>query len=734
MISFLLAVLGHAYLPSISWGSYFLIILTLGTVGLWWGSTTLRSHLLFALIGFVVAQWHAVDGLSKTLPISVEPEEFEIEGTVINLQPQGSGGFQSLLLDIESAPVQLMRVERVRLGLYDSEVRIAAGDHIKVLAKVGPLNAYQNEFSPDRRRKEFAQGIGGSGYVKQLIKHEQNSSIRQGVHDWLNHNMSQSTSALMSALVLGYRGDLDDSQWELLRVSGTVHLAVVSGLHLGVMCLTGLLLGRLVVVSIQYLDVRPTSIIQTLPVLCAISLASFYLWFGGFGVPLQRAWIMAICLLLPQLFARRIDSMKRLKIALFLVLVYEPLSILEIGFWLSFSLVGLLIQFANWRNGYSRLIQIFAVQLFLTLLMLPILLFGLGQFNLGGALSNLWAIPYVSLFVALLPLTLALVGIFEPILAFYEIWASGFWHGLSFHSLVGLHAQWQTPAIFGLFVSLLALVLLFLPGRLKVLSLLLLLPLLTPKQNRPDASEFVVRLLDVGQGLSILIETREGVTVYDLAAKSRSGWIAAQATLFPTLRALGYRELDLIVSHSDVDHSGGLERTLKQFSVPRFYSGQPALTGGTACASQNWKKGEVRFQLYALKNQQSDNDQSCVLHIENGRCSILIAGDMSSRAEIELLNQHRLAPVTWLVLSHHGSHSSSSGVWLDQLLPEAAIASRGKHNRFGHPNESVKQRLADRGITLLDTAEQGEIVLTATQDQCLSDSFANLYPRYWRTH
>ncbi len=197
---------------------------------------------------------------------------------------------------------------------------------------------------------------------------------------------------------------------------------------------------------------------------------------------------------------------------------------------------------------------------------------------------------------------------------------------------------------------------------------------------------------------------------------------------------MGYRELDLIISHSDVDHSGGLDRTLDQFLVKRFYSGQPSLTGGTACASQSWKKGEVRFQLYALQNQQSDNDQSCVLHVENGRCSILIAGDMSSRAEIELLNQKRLTPVTWLVLSHHGSHSSSSGVWLDQLLPVAAIASRGKHNRFGHPNESVKQRLADRGITLLDTAEQGEIVLTATQDQCLSDSFANLYPRYWRTH
>ncbi len=734
MIGFLSAVLGHTFLPTISWGSYILIFLTLVALMLWWRCPKQRAQLMFALIGFMVAQWHAIDGLSKTIPKSVLPEEFVIKGRVINLQPLAPEGFQSLLVDIDSSPSQLSGIKRLRLGLYDSKVRIEAGEQITVLAKVGPLRAYFNQYSPDRRRQDFAKGIGGSGYIKQLINREHRGSIRQRVHDWINQNMSQSTAALMSALVLGDRGDLNPTQWELLKVSGTVHLAVVSGLHLGVMCLTGLMLGRLFVVLIQFLGVKSPTLIQALPIIVAISLASFYLWFGGFGVPLQRAWIMAVCLLIPQLFARRIHPLKRLKVALVMVLLYQPLSILEIGFWLSFSLVWLLIQFAHWRNAFPRWNQLVSVQLFLTLSMLPILLFGLGQFNLGGALSNLWAIPYVSLFVALLPITLALAGLSEPLLVLYEVWASGFWSGLSVHSAIDLHANWQTPTIVGTLVSLAAMVLMFLPGRFKVMSLILLLPVLIPKQNRPAPNEFLVRLLDVGQGLSVVIETQEGATVYDLASKSRSGWFAAQATLFPTLRAQGYRELDLIVSHSDIDHSGGLESTLQQFSVNRFYSGQPSLTGGTACASQSWKIGEVSFQLHALHNQQSDNDQSCVLLVDNGRCSLLIAGDMSSRAEIELLNQKRLESVTWLVLSHHGSHSSSSGFWLDQLQPEAAIASRSKHNRFGHPNESVRQRLIDRNITLLDTAEQGEILLAATQDQCVSDSFINLYPRYWRTY
>ena len=734
MISFLLAVLGHAYLPSINWGSYCLITLTLVALILWSVLPKIRTHLIFALIGLLVAQWHAVDGLSKTLPKSVVPDEYEIEGRVVNLQPLAPNGYQTLLVDIVKAPSQISGIKRLRLGLYESAERIGSGDRITVLAKVGPLTAYQNQFSPDRRRGDFVQGIGGSGYIKQLLKHEQEASIRQRVHDWLNLKMTQPTAALISALVLGYRGDLNQTQWELLKVSGTVHLAVVSGLHLGVMCLTGLLLGRVFVVTSQFLGFRSRSLTYAIPIFCAISLATFYLWFGGLGVPLQRAWIMALCLLLPALFARRMHPSKRLKIALFLVLIFEPLSILEIGFWLSFSLVWLLIKFADWRNGYSRLIQLVSVQLFLTLSMLPILLFGLGQFNLGGALSNLWAIPYVSIFVALLPISLVLVGTFEPLLNLYEIWASGFWHGLSLHTAINLHAQLPSSTILGSLVSLGGIVLLFLPGRLKVISIVLLLPLLLPKQSRPTQGEYVVRLLDVGQGLSILIESHAGAMVYDLAAKSRSGWIAAQATLFPTLRALGHREIDLIVSHSDVDHSGGFDKTLDEFSVRRFYSGQPSMTGGVACASQSWNKGGVSFQLFSLKNQQSDNDQSCVLLVDNGRCTILVAGDMSSRAEIELLNQKSLSPITWLVLSHHGSHSSSSGVWLDQLQPQTAIASSGKNNRFGHPNDSVKQRLADRSITLLDTAEMGEILLTATQEQCLNDSFANLYPRYWRTH
>ena len=734
MIGFLSAVLGHTYLPTISWGSYILIFLTLLALMLWWRCPKQRAQLMFALIGFMVAQWHAIDGLSKTIPKSVLPEEFVIKGRVINLQPLAPEGFQSLLVDIDSSPRQLAGIKRLRLGLYDSKVRIEAGEQITVLAKVGPLRAYFNQFSPDRRRQDFAKGIGGSGYIKQLINREQRGSIRQRVHDWINQNMSQSTAALMSALVLGYRGDLNSTQWELLKVSGTVHLAVVSGLHLGVMCLTGLMLGRLFVVLIRYLGVGPSSLTRTAPLFCAISLASFYLWFGGFGVPLQRAWIMAICLLLPSFFARRIHPLKRLNIALFLVLIYEPLSILEIGFWLSFTLVWLLIKLANWRNGYSKFTQLISAQLFLTLSMLPILLFGLGQFNLGGVLTNLWAIPYVSMFVALLPVTLVLIVVYEPLLALFDIWASGFWDGLSLHAVIDLHAQWQTPTLLGLVVSLSAIVLLFLPGRLKVMSLILLLPVLIPKQNRPAAGGYVARMLDVGQGLSIVIETQKGVTVYDLAAKSRSGWVAAQATLFPTLKAQGFKDLDLIVSHSDVDHSGGLESTLEQFSVQRFYSGQPSQTGGVACVSQSWKKGGVSFQIFALENQQSDNDQSCALLVDNGRCSLLMAGDLSSRAELELLNQKGLAPVTWLVLSHHGSQSSSSGVWLDQLQPMAALASSGKYNRFGHPNASVKQRLADRNIPLLDTAELGEILLTATQEECLSDSFVNLSARYWRTY
>jgi len=734
MISFLFAVLGHAYLPSINWGTYCLLSLTLVTLLLWSAYPKIRAQLLFALIGFTVAQWHAIDGLSKTLPKSVLPEEFELEGRVINLQPLAPNGFQMLLVDTGTAQSEVFGVQRLRLGLYDSTVRIGAGDRITVLAKVGPLTAYQNQFSRDRRRGDFVQGLGGSGYIKQLIKHEQKASIRQRVHDWLNIRLTQPTGALMSALVLGYRGDLNHTQWELLTVSGTVHLAVVSGLHLGVMCLTGLILGKVFVVLIQALGFRSRSLMHAVPVFCAISLATFYLWFGGLGMPLQRAWIMAICLLLPSLFARRIHPLKRLKIALFLVLIYEPLSILEVGFWLSFSLVWLLIAFANWRNGYSKHIQLVSIQLFLTLSMLPILLIGLGQFNLGGALSNLWAIPYVSIFVAMLPISLVLVGSFESLLNLYEIWASGFWHGLSFHAVINLQAQWPSPTMLGGIVGLGGIALLFLPGRLKVMSLVLLLPLLIPKQSRPAQGDYVVRILDVGQGLSILIETGEGGTVYDLAAKSRSGWIAANTTLFPTLSTKGYREIDLIVSHSDVDHSGGLDGTLDTFSVQQFYSGQSAITGGSDCASHSWTKGGVTFQLYALMHQQSDNDQSCVLLVDNGRCSMLVAGDMSSHAEIELLNQKSLSPVTWLVLSHHGSHNSSSGVWLDQLQPEAAIASSGKNNRFGHPNEFVKQRLADRSITLLNTADIGEIILTATQEECLTDSFANLYPRYWRTH
>jgi competence protein ComEC len=202
-------------------------------------------------------------------------------------------------------------------------------------------------------------------------------------------------------------------------------------------------------------------------------------------------------------------------------------------------------------------------------------------------------------------------------------------------------------------------------------------------------------------------------------------------TLVPTLRTKGVEAVDLIISHSDVDHAGGFDALKDAVKLRGVISGQPEMTGGILCSNQLDTRDGVNFRAFHLPSGESDNDNSCVLLVENGHCSFLVAGDLSSSAEIRLLKMYQFPAITWLHLSHHGSQSSTSGYWLDSLNPQFALVSRGLNNRFNHPNEQVIERVKHRDITIFDTAIDGQISLSATGNSCSESRFVEREQRYW---
>lgn len=225
--------------------------------------------------------------------------------------------------------------------------------------------------------------------------------------------------------------------------------------------------------------------------------------------------------------------------------------------------------------------------------------------------------------------------------------------------------------------------------------------------DKPGAGELWVDVLDVGQGLSVLLRTREHSLLYDTGAGSPTGWSAADAIVIPALRRLGVGRLDsLLISHGDNDHVGGMKVILKAYPQASLL----ANTGGSCCrAGQRWRWNGVSFEiLHPQQTGATSNNDSCVLRIEAGNQAVLLPGDIEAAVEWDLALQFggRLQS-TLLIAPHHGSASSSSYPFIKSVNPEQVVFSAGYRNGFSHPATQIEARYREWGIASYNTAECG---------------------------
>ncbi len=224
-----------------------------------------------------------------------------------------------------------------------------------------------------------------------------------------------------------------------------------------------------------------------------------------------------------------------------------------------------------------------------------------------------------------------------------------------------------------------------------------------------------IAMLDVGQGLAVVVETRSHVLVYDTGPSFRSGSDAALLAVAPYLRHRGVRAIDLlVVSHDDADHAGGAVSLVESFPVlARAASGQ-ALGGRDVvrCTrGERWLWDGVQFEWLhpAAAPSHGDNDRSCVLRIRAGEHAVLLTGDIEGDAEEELLRSAAPGPIDVLVVPHHGSRSSSSPELVVATRPRWALISCGHGNRWRFPADSVVQRWRNAGSRVLVSWETGAV-------------------------
>ena len=624
--------------------------------------------------------------------------------------------------------------QKLRLYWYAPAPPLQPGERWLLQLRLKPVVGSFNPGGFDFEGWAFRQRLVATGSVQQgrlLGRAPRLDRLRQRLADGLGGlNAPTEGRALLRALLLGDRQALSDTQWEALAATGTGHLMAISGLHLGLLALWVFWPVRWLMARFRlpcrWLPAREWGLLATLPVTLAYALLA------GFSLPTQRAWLMLAAYVLARLLRLHFSLWQVLGAAAVLLTLLNPAQILGAGFWLSFVAVAVL-ALASGDPGQRRWRQALHAQLAISLAMVPLGLLWFGRASLLALPVNLLLIPLVGWLLLPAGLLGLLLAVFWPeggqwLLAATASALAGVQQGLdALASMPGM--VWQAPGPAWPWLFSLAALLFWLYRRprqrltLAALALLLAMPVWVTGA-RGLAPQPVLRLwvLDVGQGLSAVLQAGGKTLVYDSGPSFRNGGSMSERVLLPFLRTQGIRQIHAyIASHADDDHAGGSAALLRNVPVAHFYSSaRRRFPQATPChRDQQWQWGALRFRfLYPRAGQPYlGNDSSCVLLVQWRDHRLLLPGDAGSTVEWVLLQKNpEIFPLDVLLPGHHGSRSASSPEFVRRARPHHAVFAAGRHNRFDFPKPEVMARYQSSHSHMHFTGGQGAVLLELWPD------------------
>lgn len=638
-------------------------------------------------------------------------EDITITVVVDSFFKQNSLGFSGTVtvIAVNSEKIGLLTQPKVRLY---SPIALSPGDRARFNVRVKPIYGQLNEAGFDAESYYFGQKI----VAKAMVDRQSSYFVIQA--DNLRTRVYRQVATLtehlpfhgvLLALSFGERNGITDAEWLALRNSGLAHLVAISGLHIGI----AYGLGHLVGLFLRRIHI----LLVWAPVIAGIAFASTYSWLAGFSLPTQRALIMVLINAFFLVATFRISLLQRVLYTLSVLLVVDPFCSISTSFWMSFLAVIFVFnqsdRFSSMRAG---IIRSWLLQFGLVICMIPATAYFLGGFSLVAPFFNWVFIPLVSLVTVPL-IFFALFATFAwPNLATY-LWH---WADLTLSPLLWgaqyANEFWLTSSS-ELLLFLILVVMIYLLSPILTWSFrLVLFSISAMVAFIPKPTEgWRIDVLDVGQGLSLLIEKDGRYVVYDTGSRWDGGSMV-ENVIGPVLKHRGVAKVDgLIISHIDNDHAGG-RQLLDQQWHPEWRRSSQQLEGYLPCvAGEDWQWQGLNFDVLWPPAQVAvaRNRYSCVVRvfdpIDNN--SVILTGDVDALSEWLLIRREETIRSDVILVPHHGSRSSSSSGLIDAVQPMFALASLAKGNQWNMPNPQVVERYTERKAQWMDTGDEGQITV-----------------------
>ncbi|WP_085246691.1 DNA internalization-related competence protein ComEC/Rec2 [Gilliamella mensalis] len=527
---------------------------------------------------------------------------------------------------------------------------------------------------------------------------------------------------ILHALAFGDRSQLDDSHRMVMMRTGVAHLMAISGMHIlvvfGLSCF---------IVKVLLFFISKRFIYFFVPIMLGWLCALFYAWLTGFNPPTLRA-ILALSIWIYLCYKKQqISAWQKVNRIIALLLLFDPLMILSESFWLSCYAVISLIFLCDWfplpkAVKYKKrwyVVRLLHLQFGLTLLLLPIQFFVFQGISAVSILTNLIAIPIISLFTFPAILLALIFGVVNSLYIAPWLWLiadkSLEW---LFFSLNWLNLLWlNIPSDFYWLSFLGWLVVIIIrtgTWRCFGITLLVIFMLLVTPLFKHQNYRWRLDMLDVGHGLAIVIHDGTSAILYDTGANwGKSS--AMERVIIPFLQWHNLNVQGIIISHQHNDHVGGLKLLQQTYPNAWLMSSSFDLNNDYPCLAGNrvnWN--ELTFDILWPNKlvKYAQNEDSCVIQVNDGHFSVLLTGDLERNQEYQLITKYRnqLAS-TILQIPHHGSTTSSSYTFLNHVKAVKSLASTSRYNPWKLPSHKVITRYQDLHLDYYVTARTGQISL-----------------------
>ena len=697
----------------------------------------------FALAGTAAAWWHGHPPM-----LTAETRTARFAGTVTGDVRADENG-ATFLLALDTGIV-------VRAHVRDDT--LVPGERIVVRGRLVPFDEARNPGESSRRAIALGEGVAGELAGDRVVAHAPPdprdvrtwaARARAALSARLRSVLREPEATVIAGALWGERGTLPRDLRDDFQATGTVHVLVTAGLHLGVIALLVRLLLQLARVP------RVATALASMP--CVVA----YAWLSGAHLPSQRAAVMVSVALLARAYGARLLSWNSVALAVLVVAALWPGAVMTVSFALSFSCVAAIVLFARplgqmferWTMP-DRMREALALTIATQIGVWPLSAATFGVVAPYAVLANAVVVPSTG--VAMVAGIAAIAFAHVPVLggaaasiAAYVVDAM-LWVVGAVAALPGARVWVAPPPVLAIVaydaVAAAAALVLRRNALLAVALIAVGSAGVLVTTLRPPDGRLTITMLDVGQGDAIVVRTPAGHTILvDSGGRLERGSgadgrspaeLVGERIVLAYLKRQGIRTVDVLINtHPHGDHVGGFAPIVRALRVDAIadsgqqYGGRAFNDGMREAALRHvpvrvarcgdeWGTDDgVRLSVLSpcgalfADGKNDVNENSVVVMLAYRQFRMLFMGDAGFAAEQRLLASGADLGADVLKVGHHGSAYSSAPRFVDAVHPKYALISVGRHNLFGHPAAATVATLRNAGATTYRTDLCGAIIL-----------------------